>query len=239
MRSLGTYRRNVHSQNGEDGVIEEIVKRLGIRTGSFVEFGAWDGRYLSNCLNLLEKGWTGVFIEGDAGRFEDLVRNMKPFASRVELINAWVEPTGSNRLDRLLASTRLRPEFELLSIDIDSTDFQVWESLVEYRPAIVVIEINSSIPAGVRQTHQGPEVQGSSFTSTLELGRRKGYTTVCHTGNLFLVRDDLVGPLRIPGAHISDPGRLFDDSWIFGEGRRSLPHRVRRVFRRIRNRLGV
>lgn len=72
MKTLIKYRKNYYSQNGEDGVIEEILKRMGIKQGWFVEFGAWDGKYLSNTYALVEKGWKGVEIEGDKTKFEKL-----------------------------------------------------------------------------------------------------------------------------------------------------------------------
>ena len=46
--TLSQFRKNKHSQNGEDGVIAEICHRLAITNGFFVEFGAWDGMHLSN-----------------------------------------------------------------------------------------------------------------------------------------------------------------------------------------------
>ena len=46
--SLRLFRRNVYSQNGEDGVLDEIFRRLSKNSGWFCEFGAWDGRYGSN-----------------------------------------------------------------------------------------------------------------------------------------------------------------------------------------------
>ena len=58
---------NVYSQNGEDGVINALLAIFRIRHGWVCEFGAWDGRYLSNTFNLVENGFSGVFIEGDFG----------------------------------------------------------------------------------------------------------------------------------------------------------------------------
>ncbi len=225
MYSLSIFRKNIYSQNGEDGVLEEILRRLEIPSGSFVEFGAWDGKHLSNTYHLLENGWSGVYIEGDRNRYQELVHNMDMFSERVELINAYVEPKGAHSLDNLLASTKIFREFEVLSIDVDSCDWQIWESLHHYTPIIVVIEINSSIPVGIYQTHRGKEVQGSSFTATVDLGSKKGYSMVCHTGNLFFVKNSVFSKLKLPETEILFPETLFDYSWkcLSYESTRPLP----------------
>ena len=64
-RFYAQYAKDIHSQNGEDGIIEELLKRLEIKDGWVCEFGAWDGVYLSNTFALVEKGFKGVYIEGD------------------------------------------------------------------------------------------------------------------------------------------------------------------------------
>jgi len=57
----------------------------------------------------------------------------------------------------------------------------------------VIIEINSSLPAENKQTHDlSSNKHGSSFEATLELGNKKGYTLVHHKGNMFFVRNDLL-----------------------------------------------
>jgi hypothetical protein len=55
--SLNTFQRNICSQYGEDGIIEEILSRFGGASGLddwCVKFGAWDGVYLSNTCNLIK-----------------------------------------------------------------------------------------------------------------------------------------------------------------------------------------
>lgn len=210
MPVLEAFKRNVHSQNGEDGIIEEILARLSIGEGMFVEFGAWDGRYLSNTYALLEKGWQGVYIEGDQAKYDDLVRNMGEHSANVDLLCAFVEPAGDRSLDKLLARTRVGSEFEVLSVDVDSCDWQIWQGLHGYRPKIVVIEVNSLIPVGIYQTHRGGDAMGSSFTAMVDLGARKGYSPVCHTGNVIFVRNDLVGRLGLPEVELLFPESLFD-----------------------------
>ena len=53
---LNGFARNVYSQFGEDGILEELFSRFPAprdRNSFCVEFGAWDGIHLSNCANLI------------------------------------------------------------------------------------------------------------------------------------------------------------------------------------------
>ena len=43
--SILNKKKNIFSQNGEDGIIEYIFDKLNIsENGTFIEFGAWDGK---------------------------------------------------------------------------------------------------------------------------------------------------------------------------------------------------
>ena len=48
------FKKNYYSQFGEDGIIEEVLKRMGINEGWVCEFGAWDGIKSSNTFSLIE-----------------------------------------------------------------------------------------------------------------------------------------------------------------------------------------
>ena len=70
---LLNHSRNVYSQNGEDGIIEKILDMLPNRDRWCVEFGAWNGIYLTNTRNLIiEKGYSAVLNEADPDLFIDL-----------------------------------------------------------------------------------------------------------------------------------------------------------------------
>lgn len=51
-------------------------------------------------------------------------------------------------LDAIFSNTPIPKDFDILSIDIDSNDFAVWNSFEKYSPKIVIIETNSSIMPG-------------------------------------------------------------------------------------------
>lgn len=219
MKTLLKFRKNYYSQHGEDGVIEEIFKRLQISDGWFVEFGAADGKDLSNSYMLVKKGWKGVEIEGDLNRFESLKKNITDYKENIIAICEYVSIDGINSLDSILLRTPIPKDFDLLSIDVDSCDWQIWNSLNIYRPKIVIIEINNYIPPRIEQIHSDMHNnQGSSFSSTLQLGIKKGYKLVCHTGNLIFVRADLICELNLSEEELNNPESLFLDDWISQKG---------------------
>lgn len=218
--SLLKFRKNVYSENGEDGVLEEILKRLNLFTTDkekwCVEFGAWDGKHVSNTFRLVEQGWRAIYIEGDKKKYNDLLETVKSFPN-IEPINAMVgfDANDDNNLNQLLSASSIPQDFDLLSIDIDSYDLAVWQCFKGV-PKVVVIEINSTIRPGILQWHDGKSQQGNSFSSTVNIAKDKGYSLVCHTGNLIFVRDDLVELIGLDDHHLKYPDSLFIYNWLGG-----------------------
>ena len=56
----------VYSQADEDGIIEDIARRIGVDDGHFIEIGCGDGRE-NNTHYLLLKGWRGIWVDGNPG----------------------------------------------------------------------------------------------------------------------------------------------------------------------------
>ncbi|SRR5258708_5738087 len=212
--TLSKFRRNIYSQNGEDGVVTELVRRLGLRDGVAVEFGAWDGKHLSNTFNLIKHyNWGAVYIEGDERKFQELIKTSEEYPT-IHPVMHFLRPESGD-LDRILTEAKIKNDYEVLSIDVDSCDYQIWQTHTAFKPKIVIIEINSSIPPDVEQIHDFSNArQGSSFLSTLRLGREKGYTLVLHTGNMIFVRDDLLPTVGLSKREIDNPAFLYDSSWL-------------------------
>jgi hypothetical protein len=197
---LAPYELRVSSQNGEDGVIGEILRRAGIKSpGFFVEFGGEDGVELNSALLADALGWHGAFIEGDGTKHHFLHRKYNPHG-RVAVGHAMVLPdTVEELFDRL----GVPAEFDLLSIDIDGDDYWVWNAIQRFSPKVVVIEINTHLDPRVARVQpegagpwQGTDFYGSSLEAVRLLGIAKGYRLV-HvdlTGNnAFFVRNDVPG----------------------------------------------
>ncbi len=183
-RKLLRHAHNVTSQSGEDGIIEKIFEIIGIQSRWCVEFGAYDGKLHSNTYRLIaQNDWNGVLIEGDSDRFDELDITFSG-NERAHMMRAFIgmDPQ-SNSLDFLLAKTPLPADFDLISIDIDSNDWHVWNSLRNYRPRVVIVEFNPTIANDVIFIQQADSdtFQGNSLRALVTLGKIKGYELVCVT----------------------------------------------------------
>ena len=208
-RWLNEFAGNVTSQRGEDGIIEKVLEVIGDNNKWCVEFGSWDGRYLSNTFNLItNKDYSAVLIEGNTRRFQDLLKTHQGNRKVIPL-NAFVGFEKENGLDSLLEATKIPVDFDLLSIDIDGNDYHVWENVRRYQPKVVVIEFNATIPNAVEfvQPRDMQVNQGSSILSIAKLAKLKGYELVAVTrGNaifadakyfsLFGIRDNSLAVMR-------------------------------------------
>jgi len=208
------YFKNIYSQNGEDGIIEELLKRLNITGGWVCEFGAWDGVNLSNTFNLVKNSnFSAVYIEGDNNKYMDLLQTQTKYKNIIP-INEYVhhEGTNINSLDNILKKTSIPNDFDILSIDIDGLDYHVWNSLEHYKPKIVIIEIHSGIYPDIENHIHSPGLyDGTSFLPTLKLGIKKGYKFILHTGNMFFIRNELYDKLNLKSEH---PFDNFIPKWL-------------------------
>jgi hypothetical protein len=206
---LKDFKSDITSQNGEDGVLAAIFSKIGVSNRWCCEFGAWDGVQFSNTHSLLVNGWSGVLIESDSDRFEQLKINTGGL--NVTPIQTLVQ----DDIDSILSETPIPTDFDLLSIDIDGEDFLVWESLKNYRPRVVVIEVNSGFPPGVQVLPKwGNSPKGSSIESMVTLGKQKGYELALHTGNAIFVLREYAEQLGIDTEHWQE---LFDRNQVLKE----------------------
>jgi hypothetical protein len=178
---LLNFRNNVTSQYGEDGIIEKIFEIIKDQNKWCVEFGAWDGIRYSNTFNLLKnKNWSGVLIEGNKNKYKELCNTYKG-NQHVSCINKYISFNGQNTLDHALSETSIPINFDFLSVDIDGNDYHIWDSLKKYKPKVVVIEYNPTIPNNIEFVQKpDPDLfQGTSILSFVTLAKQKGYELIC------------------------------------------------------------
>jgi hypothetical protein len=232
---LLSHAANVYSQTGEDGIIAAILALLPETDRWCVEFGAWDGVHLSNVRKLiLETQYNAVMIEADPDKYRVLQQNYAG-NPRVHAINAFVGFDRGNSLDRLLSGCAIPRNFDFLSIDIDGNDYYAWEAVEQYRPKVVCIEFNPSIPSEVSFVQPAnPRLkQGCSVRALQELAGTLCYQLVCVLPwnaffvdekyfPLFGIADNSLHALRRDLSHITWLFSGYDGS-VHLAGSRRLP----------------
>lgn len=213
------------SQNGEDGVLAEVFRRIGVTGGGFVEFGVETGREGNSVFLADVLEWSGLFIEGDPDSCHHLMAKYR-WSDRVRVIHDLVTP---DNVETLFAAGSVPAEPDLMSIDVDGQDAWIWLAVRAHRPRVVIIEYNAVIdpqstllePLGMEGGWRGTDYYGASLGALVAVGDRLGYRLV-HTEiagvNAFFVRNDLAGPFapdpprRGPNYFLTANGHPIDDS---------------------------
>ena len=195
--SLAPHHAQVYSQNGEDGIIAEAFRRIGATDRTFVEIGVEDGQQ-NNTRLLLEQGWTGAWVDGNAAMLAAARTTFAAYLDRGAL--RIVE--GDVRADNVDALLEGLPDaIDFLSVDIDQNTSHVWRAL-RRRARVACIEYNAALPASVAieapydpgQRWTGTNWYGASLKALEQIGAAKGMHLVgCDLNgvNAFFVDDSL------------------------------------------------
>jgi hypothetical protein len=198
---LNRFGKKCFSQSDEDGITLEIIRRMGIKDGFYIEYGVGNGME-NNTLILAALGWRGIWVGG-----EDIVVPTK--TSKFSYVKDWI------KLDNIveLTSTGLVhhneinpgvPEFDVISLDLDGNDLYLVDELLgnNFCPKLFIVEYNAKFPPPIKfqieyndnHTWKGNDYFGASLSSYVDLFSKYGYTLVCCNagsgGNAFFVRQD-------------------------------------------------
>jgi hypothetical protein len=220
-RRLNGYEFKAFSQFGEDGIVQEVFRRIGTTNRHFVEFGVEAGLE-NNTAYLLFQGWSGLWIEPVHACVSAIETGLAALV-RAGRLKVFEELVTADNVEQLFARAAVPAEPDLLSIDIDGNDYHVWRRIERYRPRVVVIEYNATFPPPgewvmpYEPGHRwnGTIKFGASLESLVQLGRDKGYALVaCSLGgaNAFFVRQDLVADYfaaPFTAANHYEPPRYF------------------------------
>jgi hypothetical protein len=209
------------SNFGEEQILRKYIAELlpegTSRTA--VDIGAGDGIRGSNTYALFREGWRGVGFEGSNRKVCKLAAAYKHYP-QVSACNCVVTPEN---VVALLHAYNIEREFGVLSLDIDSYDYWVLDAvLAEFRPRIVVTEINEKIPPPIKfVVDYDPAFQmthhffGYSIASLAELAARYDYAIIeVEYNNAFLA------PRELPGVKPRDAADAYREGYAARPDRR-------------------
>jgi hypothetical protein len=201
--ALAKYEFAVYSQNGEDGIIQEIFRRIGVTSRRLIEIGSHEGSENNTAL-LIEQGWQGLWIDGGESA---VAKSKARWAKQVEsgaLVVKHAFLTAENVHAVIGDRDATSSDVDLLSIDIDYNTYWLWKAMCSCSARVVVVEYNAAYPPPLdwkipydpagrwKFDHQF----GASLDAFVGLGEELGYRLVgCDlTGsNAFFVRADVCG----------------------------------------------
>jgi hypothetical protein len=207
----------VYSQADEDGIIEEIFRRIGIERGYFIEIGCGDGRE-NNSHYVLLKGWRGIWVDGDVNNTA-AIRAALPLDGRLRLVEQMVTRDNVTTIPVAAGS----PGFgalDLLSVDVDGNDLAIAESAIEaWSPKVVIGEYNAKFPPPLQlevdydpeHCWAGDDYHGASLASWVERLKPSYHLVTCNLAgtNAFFVREDLARQFTAyPLAQLCQPARF-------------------------------
>jgi hypothetical protein len=185
---FNSQEKQVFSQQGEDGIIDSIFKLIGAKDKFFVDIGAGDGMTGSNTYNLRLKGWKGVGFDVE---------------SAIPWYNIRSQKISKDNAALQLEDAGVSSEFDFLSLDIDSIDLYVLNTILKngYRPRVICCEYNSSlgpiqdatIPYSENFCWDGSDFFGASYQAFKNVAKHYGYSPVCTDSkgiNLFFVKSE-------------------------------------------------
>jgi hypothetical protein len=194
--NLRNFEECVYSQQGEDGIIREIFRRIGPGNRRFLEFGVTDGTECNTRRLVEHEGWRGTWIEGDPDAASRAVERF----SDVQVISSYL------RLDNIIEIVQAAGVpigLDLLSIDVDGNDYWFLLALGFLRPRVLIIEYNARwlpprrwiMPYNSNHVWDRSDHMGASLQALYDIGVDLGYRLVaCDSKgvNAFFVRDDEV-----------------------------------------------
>lgn len=185
--------RNPHpkagfSQSDEDSIILNIFDEIKTTNKFYVDIGALAyGAAMSNTQCLDNEVWRGLAFDMD---FDPTNRVKKEFI------------TPFNVCD-VLKKYDCPKNFDFLSLDIDSSDYDVLESILEnYEPRVICTEFNGTLDPTetIKMEYEEGYVwdktnrYGYSFGAGKYLLEKNGYTIILNQGetNLFAIKKELI-----------------------------------------------
>ena len=138
-KNINENELKIYSQNGEDGIIDFLLYKLGVNQPNFLEIGV--GEYIeSNTRFLYERYYqNGLIIDYVKDLKKKVFSNVNKWKGELKVLEEFVTSKNINNL----ISKNCNFEIDLFSIDIDSVDYWVIKELKPNISKIFSAEYNA------------------------------------------------------------------------------------------------
>ena len=196
---LNSYGKKCFSQNDEDGITLEIIKRMKITKGVFAEISPGNGLE-NNTISLAALKWKGFWLGSEDISFR--YKNSKNFQflkvritkeNILEYYNTTLQKINENKVD-------------VLSLDLDGNDIYVLEEILKKseHPNLIITEYNGKFPPPIKfkinydpnHVWRADDYFGASLSEFTSMMDKYSYSLICcnsNTGtNAFFIKNDFI-----------------------------------------------
>ena len=223
----------VFSQNGEDGIIQYLIKSLKLKNIKFVEIGTED--YIeSNTRYIFETmRCDGLIIDPLSNLEKKIKANLRNFwKNNLKICNNFV---NSQNIIKILKRNEFQNDIDLFSIDIDGIDYWIIKELRPEISKIFVAEYNPYFGPELEITvpniknfnrnsyHYSNLCWGVSLKSLIKIMVEKNYTFVGTNNfrnNAFFISNQYINQIKIRKPNIKNLSEFTDAK--YNENRNKL-----------------
>jgi len=223
IENIDSINYKVFSQNGEDGIIQYLIKSLKLKKIKFVEIGTEDYSE-SNTRYIFETTRCDGLIIDPLKNLKDKVKNTVTnfWKNNLLIINDFASPSNINLI---LEKNNFNNNIDLFSIDIDGVDYWIIKELKKNISKIFVAEYNPYFGSKLEisapnlekfdrfKYHPSGVCWGASLKAMINLMKKKGYTFLGSNRlncNSFFVLNELVDKFNINIPNIENLSEFTD-----------------------------
>ena len=218
---INKYEFKITSQNNEDGIIEFIFSKIP-NNKYFVEIGF--EYYEFNSLNLIKNGWEGKLIDTSLEDSFALKKNLKRNFpnSKIKIITTKVDKKNINDL---LLQEDANKKIDFFSLDIDSYDYWILETMNLSKVSVLCCEYNHWLGREKKLTIAYDEnfefsddgIWGASLAALVDLLKKKNFSLIAVDSsgtNAFFVKNELAKNFEVltPEKSFKSVGRFYDQN---------------------------
>jgi len=206
----------VFSQDYEDGIIQYLIKSLGLKNIKFVEIGTQDysesnTRYIFETMRC-----EGLIIDPTPNLKKKINSFLRTWKNTLTIHNDFI---NSNNVVEIIEKNSFEKNLDIFSLDIDGIDYWILEKLPKKIAKIFIIEYNPYF--GSKKEICAPNIEyfdrfkyhstgfcwGASLKAIIKLMKQKGYTFI-GTNNLnvnsFFVQDEFINKIGFNLPNLND-----------------------------------
>lgn len=206
----------VFSQDYEDGIIQYLIKSLGLKNIKFVEIGTQDysesnTRYIFETMRC-----EGLIIDPTPNLKKKINSFLRTWKNTLTIHNDFI---NSNNIVEIIEKNSFDKNLDIFSLDIDGIDYWILEKLPKKIAKIFIIEYNPYF--GSKKEICAPNIEyfdrfkyhstgfcwGASLKAIIKLMKQKGYTFI-GTNNLnvnsFFVQDEFINKIGFNLPNLND-----------------------------------